>query len=202
MDHHAALAVSLLGALSLACGAEEERGLDEAGVSGAVDASTEDVLAELDALGYAGGTEVGEGEVGVLHHDPQRARQGLNFYVCGHAAEAVLMDMEGTELHRWQYGFHEAFPDAREEPNAEERGRHHWRRAYLLEDGSLIAIFDGQGLIRVGPDSLLRWANPLRAHHAAHVLESGELFVLSRENHVARVLGKEQPGPSMTRYPW
>jgi hypothetical protein len=150
-------------------------------------------LADLEALGYLGSETEAGGAVGLLFHDERLAQPGLNFYVSGHAAEAVLMDMQARVLHRWSLAFASVFPDAPPDPEAEERGRHHWRRAYLQADGDLIAIHEGQGLVRLDARSELVWKSPLRAHHAAQITPSGELWVLSRKIHEARFRGRQVP---------
>jgi hypothetical protein len=150
-------------------------------------------LAALEALGYLGSEAEAGGAVGLLAHEPELALPGLNFYVSGHAAEAILMDMQARVLHRWSLAFASVFPDAPADPEAEQRGRHHWRRAYLQEDGDLIAIHEGQGLVRLDARSELVWKSPLRAHHAAEITPAGELWVLSRQIHEARFHGRQVP---------
>jgi hypothetical protein len=105
------------------------------------DRDAAEALRSLESLGYLGSEEEADGRpVGLLLHDRERAWPGLNLYTSGHAAEAVLMDMEARLLHRWSGDFHRSFPAAPPDPEAESRGRHHWRRVYLLADGGLIAI--------------------------------------------------------------
>ena len=153
-----------------------------------------EALRSLDSLGYLGSEEEAAGRpVGLLVHDRERSWPGLNLYTSGHAAEAVLMDMEARVLHRWSGDFHRTFPAAPPDPEAESRGRHHWRRVYLLADGGLIAIHEGQGLLRIDRASEVVWASDLRAHHAAEVSEQGELWVLTRKLHSAPYRGAPRP---------
>jgi hypothetical protein len=70
-----------------------------------------ELLARLEALGYAEGSVPAPSRSGVTHHDRARASPGLNFAVSAHAPGAVLMDMDGNVLHRWQLDFLTAFPD-------------------------------------------------------------------------------------------
>ncbi|MFP5288510.1 MAG: hypothetical protein ACLGI9_22435, partial [Thermoanaerobaculia bacterium] len=60
-------------------------------------------MASLRANPYLQGYRPAEDRPLVIEHDPAAAWRGLNFYVSGHAAEAVLMDMKGQVLHRWKY---------------------------------------------------------------------------------------------------
>jgi hypothetical protein len=155
------------------------------------EASAQQELDALRAIGYLGGVEDWDGEVGVTVSVPERSFPGLNFYVSGHAAEALLIDMEGRELQRWSHSFDSAFPDAEPLENARDKGRHHWRRAYLQPDGGLVAIFDGQGLIRIDRDSNLVWASRVRAHHAAQVMPDGTIIVLSAAVRPTRAFGEQ-----------
>ena len=156
------------------------------------DQAAADKLRALESLGYLGAETEREDEGGVLRHDPERAWPGLNLYVSGHAASAVLMDMQGRVLHRWARPFEATFPDAPPDPEADRRGRHHWRRAYLQPNGDLIAIHEGQGLVRIDLASELVWRSPRRAHHAAQLVpgpDGDELWVLSRKAHTTGYLG-------------
>jgi hypothetical protein len=139
--------------------------------------------AALEAIGYVSGSRVWLDEnraTGVTQHDPERANEGLNFYTSGHGAVAILMDMSGQRLHQWDYGWSKVFRTGARVP----ADRNHWRRAYLLDDGSVIAIFEGEALLRIDADSKLLWKKQLRAHHAAQLMPNGELFVLTREFHL------------------
>ena len=182
-----ALALRLLFALAAApalllgssgCGSEE---------MSAQEVEREDRLA-LEAIGYVSGSETWDGATGVTRHDPARAYPGLNFYTSGHGAVATLMDMSGKLLHRWEYDWSKIFQANALTPS----GRKHWRRAYLLPDGSVIAIFEGEALLRVDANSKLIWKQQLRAHHAAEFLPTGELFVLTREFHVVPRLNPDR----------
>jgi hypothetical protein len=127
----------------------------------------------------------------VTVHDPARAWQGLNFYTSGHAPEAVLMDMDGAVLHRWHFEFLEAFPDF--PPAWLHEGAEFWRRAHLYENGDVLAIFEGLGLVKLDARSRLLWASPLRAHHDLEVLPNGDIVVLTRRAHMVPRLDPEKP---------
>jgi len=142
-------------------------------------------IAALEAIGYLDGTEPNRPEHGVTVHDRTRAQPGLNFYTSGHAAEAVLCDMDGRVLHRWAYDFHDIWPD-RPIPARKD----YWRRAKLFENGDVIAIYEGWGIIRIDANSKLIWANPIRAHHDLQVMPNGEIYVLTRR---ARLVPRINP---------
>ena len=137
------------------------------GPSGAGDMQST-VVEALEALGYVDGLVAAEGPRGVVHLDPDRVRPGLSLRVGANRPEAVLMDLDGTVRHRWSLAFEDAFPDRPLDPEAV--GQRYWRRVNLLPDGGLIAIHEGQGIVRVDRDGQRVWAVFNHAHHHARVL--------------------------------
>jgi hypothetical protein len=151
-------------------------------IAGASDALTPEQKAEVNrlaSLGYVSGVKPAQGVGGITIYDEDLAFDGMNLVVSGHGPEAVMLDMRGTVLHSWTYGFSKAFPESRVR-----RHREHvqfWRRARLLENGDLLAIFEGHGLIRIDKDSNLVWAFPGRAHHDLDISADGLIYVLTRK---------------------
>lgn len=137
-------------------------------------------IRQLESIGYLGGVEAAPDVVDVTVHDTARARPGLNFYTSGHGPEAFLIDMEGRELHRWRVDFATAFP-GHSGQSVDKHGAHHWRRAKLLPDGGVLAIFEGIGILRCDKDSNLLWAVDNRAHHDIELRDDGTFWVLTRE---------------------
>ncbi len=136
---------------------------------------------ELRNLGYLAGSNEAPELVGVTAWDPKRAWDGLNLVVDGHAPEARLIDMAGTVLHTWRYPFERAFGEIdRSERSITKPEVHMWRRVALAGDGSLFAIYEGQGVIKIDRGSKLLWKYP-RAHHDLEIQPDGRLFVLTRE---------------------
>lgn len=139
----------------------------------------EEQLRRLESLGYLAGSQEAPGATGVTRHDPQRAYAGLNLYVSGHGPEAILTDMEGREIHRWRCEITRAWPDFQPQPGPP--SHEYWRRAFLLEGGELLAIFEGIGLIKLDKDSNLLWAHAGKEHHDLDLLPDGTICVLTRE---------------------
>jgi hypothetical protein len=106
----------------------------------------------------------------------------LNLYVSGHAAEAVLADMEGRVLHRWRYPLRRLWPDLAADP--ENAKLEYWRRAYLFPNGDLLAIYEGLGLVKLDARSNVLWARRGGFHHDLSVTPEGEIWVLDREGKV------------------
>ncbi|NOX57242.1 MAG: hypothetical protein GXP29_00090 [Planctomycetes bacterium] len=146
---------------------------------------------DLEAIGYVGGSvEAGE-ETGVTVYEQKAASSGLNFYSSGHAPEAILMDMEGTVLHRWKRSFSEIWPDY---PLPSNRIRTtFWRRAHLFENGDILVIFDGLGLAKLDRNSKVLWSNPRKYHHDLQVMPNGDIYVLSREARINVSVNPDNP---------
>jgi len=154
-----------------------------------LDQDQRQMLERLEGIGYLSGSTVAKGH-DVTIHDTSAAHAGLNFYTSGHAPEAVLMDMNGMVLHRWGHEFWDVWPDY---PVARDHmGTEFWRRAHLYENGDILAIYEGLGIIKLDSNSKLIWANPLRAHHDFQAMPNGDIYVLSRE---AKIVPRVDPQP-------
>jgi hypothetical protein len=121
-------------------------------------------------------------EKGVIIFDSDLAYGGLNFYCSGHAPEASLMDMQGNILHSWTYSHEDVIsriPDF--EPwEVNDESKTHWRRAYLYENGDILALFENILLIKLDKDSNLLWVGEVeRTHHHMQVREDGGILVLA-----------------------
>lgn len=137
-----------------------------------------DEMSEIMALGYLSGYKVAPKEVGVLVHDERSAFQGLNFMVSGHAPEALLLSMDGQMLHKWHMGAPTVWPDLLYDKMHD---YDYWRRAYLFENGDVLAIFERIGLIKIDKDSNLLWSYDGKCHHDLYVAADGRIFVLEAE---------------------
>lgn len=150
-------------------------------------AGAREEVARLEALGYLGGYVPGDGGAGVVKWDRARADPGVNLYSSGHAATALLVGMDGRVLHRWALPFGEAFPGLRV---TDARATGAWRRVALRpEDGHLLAIYEGVGLVHLDARSRVVWATANRAHHEARWLPGGRVLVLTRILHPTAAAG-------------
>jgi hypothetical protein len=149
-----------------------------------------ELLDLLNQIGYVSGSQSASGS-GVQRYRARDAYQGINFYTSGHAPEAVLMDMQGAVLHRWHFEAKVAWPDLRAiETQANARW---WRRAKLLPDGSVLAIFAGIGIVKLDRDSKLLWARLNGAHHDLEVQSDGSILTLTREWRRVDFVNPEHP---------
>jgi len=147
------------------------------------------MIEQLQAIGYLSGSTPPRGN-GVTVNERERASSGLNLYTSGHEPGAILMDMQGNELHRWRFEYRDAFPDSIwvDHPNSE-----WWRRVYLYPNGDVLAIFEGFALVKIDKDSNLIWASPVSAHHDLDVLPGGDIYVLSRKAHLIPRVNEREP---------
>jgi hypothetical protein len=151
-------------------------------------------IEKLKSIGYlAGSTETPE-VWGVTVYDSTRTWDGLNFYTSGHEPGAVLMDMRGNVLHEWKHSFIDAW---RQGPGGElprsSKGSGFWRRAYLFENGDVLAVFDGHAIIKIDRNSKLIWARFGGFHHDLDVLADGRIFTLLREPSILPEINPDRP---------
>jgi len=147
------------------------------GVAGASEAA-----ANVKAIPYLQGYRPAQDHPMVVEHDRGAAFQGLNLYVSGHAAEAVLMDMKGHTLHRWRYPLRRLWPDLARDPGMAKL--EYWRRAYLYPNGDLLGIYEGLGIVKLDAQSRVLWAHRGGFHHDLFVTEDGTIYALDREGKI------------------
>lgn len=128
-----------------------------------------EVLDQLGALGYVNARLPAGQESGVVLYDSTRAQPGVNLVVSGHGREAILMDMKGQTLHTWARN-----------PGEGQDAEGFWRRARLLDGGDLLAVRDGESLVRLDRDSKLIWEIVGQFHHDIDVTDDGRIYTLDR----------------------
>lgn len=147
-------------------------------------------LDRLRSIGYVTGSRPMPLNSGVLVREPGAAA-GLNLYTSGHVPGATLMDMDGNVLHTWRLDFKDAWPDFPEEDlneNAE-----YWRDVHLFENGDMLAIFEGYGMVKVDRESNIIWKHLGGEHHDMHVLPGGRIVTLTRAPKMAMKLNANKP---------
>ena len=135
-------------------------------------------LEALASIGYVDGSEPPPTTVGVTVHDRQFAGSGWNLFSSGEGPVAILMDMDGKEIHRWSRPFHEIWPEREVDDRRSEH--QYWRRVHWLPGGDLLVIVEGHGIVRLNWNSEVVWAWGGGAHHDMEVLANGDIWVLSR----------------------
>jgi hypothetical protein len=151
-------------------------------------------MAKLESLSYLAGYNEAPARSGVTVNDTAKAYKGVNLVMSGHGPEAMLMDMTGKTLHVWRLPYTEArkkFPGLRKPMDGP--GPFTFRRARVLENGDLLAIYEGFGLIKLRKDSVPFWAFTRAAHHDLEVTPEGQVVVLSRRARVVQRLDPDEP---------
>ena len=139
-----------------------------------------EAIAKISALPYLKGYNSAPDVENVTIYDNQSAYNGLNFVVSADEPKAFLMDMTGNVLHEWHIDFEDVWPEPYE-INVFEVYKTYWRRAYLREQGDVLAMFMNYGLVKLDKDSNLLWSYKGRVHHDLFVIENGNIYVLTRE---------------------
>ncbi|HEY0558121.1 MAG TPA: arylsulfotransferase family protein [Thermoanaerobaculia bacterium] len=141
-----------------------------------------EIPADVKAIPYLQGYRPAQDRPVVVERDSRAVSDGLNFYVSGHAAEAVLMDMKGRTLHRWRYPLRRLWPDLAADPQMAKL--EYWRRAYLYPNGDLLGIYEGLGIVKLDAASRVLWSRRGGTHHDLFVTADGTIYTLDREGKI------------------
>lgn len=127
-------------------------------------------------------------ERGVTIHDPSRAEHGYTLYTSGDGTYASLIDMQGEEVHRWSLPFSDVWQESPGGRNAQSDDLMYWRKAELLPNGDLVAIYVaandspwGYGMVRLDRDSNLLWEYQAHTHHDLDITPDGRVVTLTHE---------------------
>ena len=138
------------------------------------------------------GTEASDGErssleTGVTRYDPALADEGFTLITAGSAEEAVLLDMNGRTVHRWQLPV-SVLRERQENGNTLPDVSYSWRSFHMDPNGDLLVVLQGskvtpygRAIFKLNKDSELLWANLDYAHHDVVVGEDGLIYTISQE---------------------
>ncbi len=145
-------------------------------------AEQQEAIEQIGALGYSGEASTDSTKAGVTRHNRDAVCPGPRLYCSGHSPAAYLIDVDGRVLHKWEmkpWDVDDSF----------ERGYPLYgdflRNVHLLDDGSLLVIFEAVGLAKLDKDSRVVWRVQNRAHHDLDIAENGDIYVL---RHYTRVI--------------
>ncbi len=133
---------------------------------------------QLRSIGYLAGSKPAPKEKNVTVFDEEEAYCSLNLYTSGHAPEAILMDMEGNVLHTWKREIWSVWPDYKLPKGT--INHTYFRRAKVMDNGDLIFVFEGLGMIKIDKNSDLIWSYKQGAHHDFFVAADGETYLIKR----------------------
>ena len=145
----------------------------------------------LRSIGYLSGSTPAPSSSGVTVYDRDAAQPGVNLYNSGHHAGAILMTMDGDILHEWECPFLRAFPDSF--ADSENDGSEYWRFVHLFENGDVLAVFEGLGLVKLDKDSNILWVHPGEEHHALRIADDGTIYTLTRKAHILPEINSASP---------
>lgn len=134
---------------------------------------------QLRSLGYVDHAEEradSETLSGVIRNEAE-ASAGYNLYNSPDRPLALLLDMDGTEIHRWSLPLGGS-----------------WHHVELLPDGHLLVLSNKAGYVALLTwDSSLVWKHAVEAHHDVAVGPSGEFYLLGRERVPVEFDGRSMP---------
>ncbi len=138
--------------------------------------------------------------VTVLERD--RVQDGLTLYTSGDGPRALLIDLEGNVLHRWERPYSTVWDATAAVRRPVPDTQIYFRKAMLQADGDLIALYEGvgdtpygYGLVRLDPQSKLRWKNLDNLHHDFDPLADGRVVALAHAFRHTRLKGADQFEP-------
>lgn len=151
----------------------------------ALTAEQQEAVDNLESLVYLSGYQEAPYQHDVVSHDTLRAYPGYNILISGHAPGITMIDMEGDFVHEWfnpEITLYGSWPEAQDRNISLD----YWRRAHLFENGDLVVLIDGGGIIKVDKDSNLLWKSEyIGAHHDVYVSDqTGLIYALARNIHV------------------
>lgn len=98
----------------------------------------------------------------IERHDPRLAHQGLNFFNFENHPRALLIDMDGRQLHAW------------------DAGKLRFSHAELLPNGDVLGVSQEQGRVfKLDLRSRIKWVTKIKGHHDLDVGPRGEIYVLT-----------------------
>lgn len=181
--------IFIIGCLFLNCTIEDVSKSKNSGNSSA--AQTDELKKQITSIGYLSGYQDAPDKKNVTTYDAKKACNGLNIFTSGHGPEAILMDMKGKEIHKWKYELQKAWPGFVKHEEIGEDDMHHFRRVHLFDNGDILAIFEGTGMLKLDSNSNLIWKYGNKVHHDVSVTDVGDLYTLTRKiNKVPTLEGK------------
>lgn len=136
-------------------------------------------LNQLTAIGYLQGSREAQPSAVVTLHRPGSEFDSLTLVVSGHAPCAELIDTSGKVVHSWSKSFEEVWPGREVEDGNMQK--YFWRRAHVFPDGSLLAIFEYLGAVKLDMHSNVIWANENSFNHDISVADDGTIYMLEQK---------------------
>lgn len=127
------------------------------------------------------------GQISVSVDQPDRTFDGLTLYTTTEGSTAVLIDMRGKVIHRWELPSELTWPGEASGRSSFRKDQIHWFRCRLFPNGDLLAVCHvendtpyGYGLVKLDKDSRLLWVSARHAHHDVDVGDDGTIYALTQ----------------------
>ncbi|RJS91623.1 arylsulfotransferase family protein [Salinisphaera sp. Q1T1-3] len=118
--------------------------------------------------------------------DTAKMQPGYTLYTSGDASVARLIDAQGHVLHKWQRPFSQIWDDSAAVKNPQADDFIYMRRARLLPNGHLLAVYIsandtpwGYGLVELDADSNVVWKYLSQVHHDLDLTNDGRIVTLT-----------------------
>jgi len=121
-------------------------------------------LATLPYIAFVPESEEGA-HAGVAYVDSVRSFAGFNLAASLVAPRAVLLDMKGNVVHEWNKDIDPGYP---------------WEFVRLCRNGDLLVSIQDRKLVRLDPNSRIKWLRKVRCHHDLTEAPNGDIYVLTR----------------------
>jgi hypothetical protein len=121
---------------------------------------------------------------------PDKTCDGFTLCLCSGGPQAVLIDMHGDIVHRWQPAFKSIRPEqsgSRSRPV--EESAVYFNDGRLFPNGDLLALVEGPvdprnpsnsfGLVKLDKDAHVLWTYTIDCHHGFDLAEDGTIYTLS-----------------------
>ncbi len=139
---------------------------------------------------------------GVTVLNAERASPGLTLYTSGDAAKAELVDLRGNIVHQWQRPYSTVWDPSSPVRHPVPDDHVYFRKAQMLPDGSLIALYEGvgdtpygYGLAKLTANSALIWKNLDNFHHDFDTTPDGRIVALTQSFRTTALEGADQFKP-------
>lgn len=125
---------------------------------------------------------------GVTIKDNARIQPGLTLFTSGDSNVARLIDADGHMVHEWKLPYSKVWTQDAAVKNPQADDLIYMRRARLLPNGNLLAIYIsgndtpwGYGMVELDPDSHIVWRYLQQVHHDLDLTDDGRIVTLTHE---------------------
>jgi hypothetical protein len=122
---------------------------------------------------------------------PDKTCDGFTLCMYGTGSQAMLINMRGDVVHRWQVPFSKLWPNPTHVRGPVDDATVYFNDGHLFSNGELIVVIEGPtdkrnasngfGLAKLDRDSNVLWKYAERCHHDVDVGEDGRVYAITNE---------------------